>query len=676
MLASFVSSITAFITAHPHLAYAAVLLLALSESIPVLGVVVPGSAVIVALGALVPTGAVTLWPLLIAAVAGAIMGDGVSYWIGHRYHRAVLDFGPLHRYAKLIVRSEAFFARHGAKSVFLARFTPGVRAFVPLMAGILQMSPLRFYVANLLSALIWAPAHVLSGVLVGSAITVFGAAAKPLGILVVLLLVLTWATVHIVRFALRRGPPLFSAGVEWLRASVAANDSRWAQVFRGLLDPSRSEIRALAALGLLLVGAVWLFLGILEDVISGDPLVRADTAIYNALQDLRTGPGDAVMIAITELGDTVVGIAVAGTVLLWLLWRRAWRTAGYWLGAVAGAMILNGAVKAVLHRARPGELLYSGWSVFSFPSGHSTINAVLYGFLAFLIARELKAAWRASVVVAAVSFVLLIAISRLYLGAHWLSDVAGGLAFGTAWLAALGFFYLRRPSEPIAAHGLAVAGTAALALVGWINIDRHHAFDVKRYAVADTVPTMPLKTWWTTGWEELPVQRIDLTGEIEEPLTIHWAGDLGDLQSLLAGKGWRVPAPWTATTAMTWLSASVTPEALPVVPRLSSGRLPSLTMVMVNGTPAGNSRYVLRLWRVDLTLTNSTSVPLWIGSVVEEHLERPMSLITLAFVQANMNAPRNSLAGNLRSEQTVLRTAGIADADWDGGVLLVRREPH
>jgi undecaprenyl-diphosphatase len=130
MVTSFLSAVTAFIAAHPHLAYAAVLLLASSESIPVVGVVVPGSAMVLAISALVPSGVVTLWPLLIAATAGAIIGDGVSFWIGHRYHREILDT-PLKRHPALTARSEAFFGRHGDKSVFFARFTPGVRAFIP-----------------------------------------------------------------------------------------------------------------------------------------------------------------------------------------------------------------------------------------------------------------------------------------------------------------------------------------------------------------------------------------------------------------------------------------------------------------------------------------------------------------------------------------------------------------
>ena len=143
MVVSFFSTVTAFIAAYPHLAYAVVLLLALSESIPVIGVFIPGTAAILAVSALVPTGIVKLLPLLGAATAGAIIGDGLSFWIGHRYHREILERWPLNRHPDLITRSEAFFARHGDKSVFIARFTPGVRAFIPLIAGMLRMSVMR-----------------------------------------------------------------------------------------------------------------------------------------------------------------------------------------------------------------------------------------------------------------------------------------------------------------------------------------------------------------------------------------------------------------------------------------------------------------------------------------------------------------------------------------------------
>ena len=95
MMTSSLSTIIGLIASHPNIAYTAVFLLALSESVPIVGLVVPGSAVIVAISALTPTGMVKLWPLLVAATAGAIVGDGLSFWIGHRYRREILKVWPL-----------------------------------------------------------------------------------------------------------------------------------------------------------------------------------------------------------------------------------------------------------------------------------------------------------------------------------------------------------------------------------------------------------------------------------------------------------------------------------------------------------------------------------------------------------------------------------------------------
>jgi membrane protein DedA with SNARE-associated domain len=127
-----------------------------SEAIPVIGTVVPGSTLIVGISALATAAVVNPWLLLVAATGGAIAGDGLSFWLGQRYHQEILLGWPLNRYPQFIGRSEAFINRYGVTSVFLARFTAVVRAFVPLVAGILGMPPRQFYAANVLSALAWA----------------------------------------------------------------------------------------------------------------------------------------------------------------------------------------------------------------------------------------------------------------------------------------------------------------------------------------------------------------------------------------------------------------------------------------------------------------------------------------------------------------------------------------
>jgi membrane protein DedA with SNARE-associated domain len=169
-VASFIEPLIAFVSAHAWLAYLTLFLAALLEAVPILGSVIPGSTIILALSALVPGGELQFEWVLAAAAAGALLGDGSAFWIGHKAQREILNSWPLNKYPRLMARSEAFFRRWGALAVFFARFVPPIRAFVPITAGALGMSPLRFYTVNIPAILLWAPAHVLPGVLAISAL--------------------------------------------------------------------------------------------------------------------------------------------------------------------------------------------------------------------------------------------------------------------------------------------------------------------------------------------------------------------------------------------------------------------------------------------------------------------------------------------------------------------------
>ena len=167
---SFIDPLIAFVSAHAWLAYLTLFLAALLEAVPVVGSVIPGSTIILALSALVPGGELRLEWVLAVAVAGALLGDGSAFWIGHRAQREILSTWPMTSYPRVVAQSEAFFHRWGSLAVFFARFVPPIRAFVPMTAGALGMSPLRFYAINIPAILLWAPAHVLPGVLAVSAL--------------------------------------------------------------------------------------------------------------------------------------------------------------------------------------------------------------------------------------------------------------------------------------------------------------------------------------------------------------------------------------------------------------------------------------------------------------------------------------------------------------------------
>jgi len=141
--------------------------MALLESLAIVGVLIPGVIILFGAGTLIGAGVIDFWSSCLWAVAGAIIGDGLSYWLGHHFDYLTARFKWFQLHPDHLKKGIEFFQRYGDLSVSLGRFFGPIRAVVPLVAGLLHMPPRRFYLANILSALIWAPAYLLPGMLVG-----------------------------------------------------------------------------------------------------------------------------------------------------------------------------------------------------------------------------------------------------------------------------------------------------------------------------------------------------------------------------------------------------------------------------------------------------------------------------------------------------------------------------
>lgn len=132
---SWFESIIEFVAAHRELAYLLVFAFAFFESIPIMGLFIPGSTLIVGASILVPSGALELLPVTAVAVIGSIAGDSASFIMGRRYGRSLLTWGPLARRADSVARAEAFFKRHGGKAIIIGRFTAPIRGMLPAIGG-------------------------------------------------------------------------------------------------------------------------------------------------------------------------------------------------------------------------------------------------------------------------------------------------------------------------------------------------------------------------------------------------------------------------------------------------------------------------------------------------------------------------------------------------------------
>lgn len=146
---------------------AGVFLIALAGSLAVVGMFVYPGVVLFAAGTLVGAGALGLPATLAWAIAGTLLGDGLSFWLGRRFKERLRQRWPFRRYPHWLARGERFFLRHGGKSLFFGRFVGPV---VPVAAGMLGIAPRRFFAADMPSVVLWVLAFVLPGMALGVAL--------------------------------------------------------------------------------------------------------------------------------------------------------------------------------------------------------------------------------------------------------------------------------------------------------------------------------------------------------------------------------------------------------------------------------------------------------------------------------------------------------------------------
>jgi membrane protein DedA with SNARE-associated domain len=132
------------------------LVFAAAETTAFLSLLIPSTAVLVAVGALAATGKVAFLPLWAGATAGALIGSGFSFWLGRRYGSAILAMRPLVNHPEMVAKTQSTFARYGPATIVIGHFTTVLRPVVFLMAGISTMSVARFLFWNAIGCTLWA----------------------------------------------------------------------------------------------------------------------------------------------------------------------------------------------------------------------------------------------------------------------------------------------------------------------------------------------------------------------------------------------------------------------------------------------------------------------------------------------------------------------------------------
>lgn len=649
------------------------------ESLPIVGTVVPGSITMTAVGAMIGAGLIPGYFTLAITSLGAFIGDMVGFATGRIFKDRLRHVWPFKKHPKIISLSEAFIEKHGGKSILIGRFVGAVRSAVPMVAGLLHLSWLRFIIAALPTAILWAIIYSLPGIILGA----FSMEIPPkllteYLVFGVIFIVALWFIYWLVQ-------RFFTTINSFYRRHI---NHCWS--FLQKHHPSSSAIRLiynrqypdchrqLSRLMLAMLCFI-LFIIIVINVMLHTSLMHINATTFSLAQSLRIYHLDPFFITFTLFGNTAIVMLIGFLLSFILMCCRQWRASTHLcLSTITIAAIIY-TIKFAYFSPRPAGFLMVA-SSSSFPSGHVALSIVVYGLLAFFTTQKFQHN-RGIIYTITSILIALIATSRLYLGAHWLLDVVASIFLGLTILLLTIVSYQRLPRQ-----------TSALSLNRWVWLslmlvviggiwasntyfEYHHA--TYRYTPLQKRILTTEAQWWQHTHDLTPVFRRNRLGHFAQPLNLQWAGKLTQIKYVLKQNGWQlISRKHPLGDTINRLASNKAQYHLPLFELLYHNQRPIL--IMYKTIPHRSSIYILRLWNAGINFRNNNT--LWIGMI--NKLAAPNSFITLMH-HALMSFAKLDLGKQLYGTQHGWQAKFITipsdriplqikSYDWDRRVWLIR----
>lgn len=561
-------------------------------------IIVPGTLIVDAGGALARLGHLDVIDLGWFVALGAILGGEISWhtgkWLGNRV--ALPTNGAF-------LRAQDLTRRRGGLALVIGRFFGPVAGFVPLAAAFAGMNRRHFVLWNVASGFIYAAGHVAVGYLAGDIMARLGPYLPRLILPLVLLALLVAVTWFVVQ-QLKLGLPALRAGASALRKRLLlwpvvqhflAQNPRLEAIVVARLHPERGLL--MTAIFVLVIYLIGVFIDGALDLVFVPETAALDQRISNLAHAYWSPFGLKLAASVTQLGHVPVATLVGiGAVAVFALWGRRATAIGLATAIVGNAMTVT-LLKLAFGRERP-TLGYFLETSHSFPSGHAAISVALYGTLAAMLWRE-KVVGPTTAVSASVALAASIGFTRIYLVEHYLSDVLNGWVVGAIWMT-IGFGVAQAMQKIVSSHPpraiLATLTFAAAAIsAGWFAIN-----DVKSPQIHNSeAPVVFESILSRDDKSSLPLSVTDLTGEALPAISVIVVGaDVATVRAVLGNHGWEaVPEPnlWSISSAI-WsdvIDNHSTSSTVP--PAFYEGQPASVTLFNTD------SATLLRIWHAGIT---------------------------------------------------------------------------
>ncbi|MCW9024979.1 MAG: VTT domain-containing protein [Gammaproteobacteria bacterium] len=644
----------------PQLTLLVVFLAAFSESLAIVGLFVPGAAIMVSCGALVAMGVLPVWPTLLVAVIGAILGDSLSYWVGYRYKHTLRLHWPFSRYPDMLDRGIRFFEKHGGKSVALGRFVGPIRAVVPLIAGMLEMPRQRFLLTNIASAIVWAPVYMFPGYLFGLSLEVASEFAGRFLILLAILIVTVWFVIFVIQQIYLWFVPyidyLFWRLLVWVGRHPVLR-----KISSSLVSTSRPEIRGLSVLAIILVIAAANFTFVYQLTIHLDFIDNLNQFFYQGLYQLHNPVFDRLMLGMISLNHPQAISVCAIITTMWLLWQRNWLALWHLLAAVLLPLALFSTTQFIGNISLT-QVIESHIQLNYTPS--LILAFSVYGFIAIILARELQKKIRLFIYATMAILILLISFAHLYFGLDMMTQVIADLSLALVWLALLGIGYRRHISPLVHGHHTLLLFTTLFLFIGFYPVLN------SEQPIIDNTPSsrhsvMSRSAWLDSGWEIIDSFRNDIRKQHLLPFNIQWRGKQNAIQNVLTTQQWQQKEN-QLQDYFSWLNEKTAIEALPLLPHVHNGRHEDLRMIKIE--KEANRIAILRLWRTRYQIkAESDQQALWVGNIT--YLS-PVQHMGLRFLKTQTQIPSPQTYLQQAPSLQYRKRAETSDS-WDGNVVLL-----